>query len=255
MLPGTRLIVVDNASSDGSVGIARHHANTVIENTRNLGFGTACNLGADAGSSELILFVNPDAGLGPDALDAMVKAADMWPDTGAFNPQFLGADETPFQRGPGVLPGCTAVPEAFSNDEISILSGAAVLCRRTAFEAIGGFDEQIFLFFEDDDLSIRLRAGGWALRQVGDAHVRHLVGRSSTSSFATRLLKERAFARSELYVAAKHGIRIDRRARALRALRRFVLAVAVFDSDRISRNLGRFRGYIDGPYGPQSTAS
>ncbi|MEM9370002.1 MAG: glycosyltransferase family 2 protein [Pseudomonadota bacterium] len=246
-LPETRLIIVDNASSDGSVRIARSHADILVENLRNKGFGSACNQGAAEGTAEYLLFVNPDARLNPSALKALLSMARQRPAAAAFNPVFLDPDGKPFLRGACLRSDASLARIGGSTREIDVLSGATFLCRRTAFQEIGGFDERIFLFFEDDDLSIRLRRAGWQLFQVGDAKVEHLVGRSSPTKFSTRLLKERAYAQAELYVSAKHGVSISRTSRIGRAMRRLLLACLLFDRERISRNLGRLQGYIAGP--------
>ncbi len=243
-LDAASVTVVDNHSSDDSVAIARAAGAEVIENAQNLGFGTACNQGAASGSAGLILFVNPDAEMTPPALDALLEAAERHPGAAAFNPQILNEDGSPFLRGPGPEGRQLPPPEAFADGEIDTLSGAVLLCRRNAFDQIGGFDPQIFLFFEDDDLAMRLRAQGWALRQVGSAAVPHAIGTGSAPSLRTLLFKERCFAKARRYLAAKHGIAFDRQREVLRALQRLILACLTFDRPRILRNLGRLQGYL-----------
>ncbi|MEM7177849.1 MAG: glycosyltransferase family 2 protein [Pseudomonadota bacterium] len=243
-LGAASVTVVDNHSSDDSAAIARDAGADVIENARNLGFGTACNTGAAEGTAGLILFVNPDAEVTPPALEALLDAAERHPDAAGFNPQILNQDGSPYLRGPGLGGRHLPAPEAFADGEIDTLSGAVLLCRRAAFEQIGGFDPQIFLFFEDDDLAMRLRAEGWALRQAGAAHVPHAIGTGSAPALRTLLFKERCFARARRYLAAKHGIAFDRRREALRALRRLILACLTLDRTRVLRNLGRLQGYL-----------
>ena len=94
--------------------------------------------------------------------------------------------------------------------EVPVLSGAALFVRRADFEAVGGFDPQIFLYHEDDDLSLRLSAERGPLVFVRDALVRHQGGRSSARSPAVAALKARAGHGSRVYAARKHGLPLAR---------------------------------------------
>ncbi|MBY8976982.1 glycosyltransferase family 2 protein [Rhodobacteraceae bacterium NNCM2] len=243
-LPGTDVIVVDNKSCDNSAEIAERAGAKVIRNSKNLGFGVGCNIGAAAGEAEFILFVNPDAIVKPKALRAMLEDAERHPEAGAFNPQLINGDGTPYQRGPSILDRRREGPVCFGHGEVDVLSGAVLLCRRAAFEQIGGFDEEIFLFFEDDDLSIRLTTAGWKLRQVGDAVVTHVLGTGSKRSLRICLIKERAFAEAQRYVAAKHGKPLCEVDECSRALRRLLQACVLLDRPRVVRNLGRLQGFL-----------
>lgn len=168
----------------------------VIQNERNVGFAEANNIGAVDQSSPYLIFLNPDAFPEPSWLAALLQTAERYPQAAAIGSTQLRAD------APGVFDGVgdvlhasgfayrawhgkrrAAVPplsETFS------ACGAAMLVRREAFEAMGGFDERYFCFFEDVDLGFRLRLAGWRVVQAPDAVVAHVGGGSTgqRSAFA-----------------------------------------------------------------------
>jgi len=106
-------------------------------------------------------------------------------DAGEWSPRSLAARET--------------------SAEVKILSGAALFCRQDAFEQVGGFDERIFLYHEDDDICLRLRQAGWALRLEHGAAARHVGSGSTGYSKASVRAKAYAIAQSRLYVEQKHN--------------------------------------------------
>jgi GT2 family glycosyltransferase len=212
--PGANIIVVDNASKDSSVQIAQSLGAEVIQNKQNVGFGIACNQGAFIGNSEFILFLNPDARLRDGALEKLILAAERFPNVGGLNPRMLGEDgRQRFRKSSFLVPQTRAEKRHSRNDlpqedrELKFLSGAALLCRRTAFEDIGGFDQNIFLYFEDDDLSVRLISSGWQLYYVHDAIVEHDSHAGYTSGETKmHFFKGYHWAIAQAYVAKKHAI-------------------------------------------------
>lgn len=241
---GVPMVVVDNASSDASVAIARQGGAKIIEAGDNLGFGTGCNLGARAAVTEFILFLNPDARLLPRTLDILLADAAANPKAAAFGPLILddGQPELPraitlLEKGPAMM---DAVPE--QPCEPGFLSGACLLVRRAAFEAVGGFDEAIFLYLEDDDLCLRLRQAGWALRLVPQAHVVHHQSTSSPPSRQSLKLRNHHTMASHVYLAAKHGLCVDFKAMARKARKRLRTARLMLDRKRIAINQGRLSG-------------
>ncbi|MEL6372677.1 MAG: glycosyltransferase family 2 protein [Pseudomonadota bacterium] len=224
--PGCQVIVADNASGDASIVRAQAAGAEVVALGENLGFGTACNRGAAASSRPLVLFLNPDARLAPGALEALLKAANAHPDAVAFNPRIMEASGEQFfrTRSRALPPDRQGMPT--TDRAITILSGAALLCRRDAFEAIGGFDERIFLYCEDDDLGARLAQAGGQLRYVHDAVVTHAGGGSSTPSAQGERIKAYHLMWSRRYVAAKHGRPVSRVGEAWRLGWRWIGAAA-----------------------------
>lgn len=238
-------IVVDNASGDDTVDVVKRRGVRCIQNDKNVGFGAGCNIGAEATVAEHILFLNPDAVLLEDALERLLQAAERYPDAGAFGPALLGEDGTGGFRLESFLhPRPSNVPMAQPAAECCwpFLVGAAFLCRREAFVAIGGFDEGMFLFYEEDDLFLRLRDAGWSIVCVPDAKVKHVPGRSAPPSFAVERLRQFHWIQSHAYVAAKHGLEFNPNEERRSAWKRLFLGVLQCDRLRIGGGLGRIQG-------------
>ena len=208
------VIVVDNASRDGTAAGAEQRPGTrVLQLGTNVGFGAACNAGAKLAQTPYLLFLNPDATLRPETIEVLVAAARRYPHKSVFNPRILHDDGSLNLRAPsrflGRAKGTRAKrPEA--DTAIDVLTGAAVFIRREAFEDIGGFDESIFLYFEDDDLSLRLLSAGYGLFHIHDAVVVHDGGTASLPSPALTRFKNYHWMRSYDYVARKHGEPLSR---------------------------------------------
>ncbi|MFK7877638.1 MAG: glycosyltransferase family 2 protein [Paracoccaceae bacterium] len=201
----TPIIVVDNGSPD-PVQVNTAH---VIRNSTNEGFGRACNQGAAVARTEFLLFLNPDARLHPDALEALVHSANTSPDAAGWNPRFNdGKGSETFQRRSKIDPKrtATAVPLPKLDCPIGTLQGSAIFLRKDLFDLVQGFDPAIFLYHEDDDLSLRLRAHGPLMRSYG-AQVTHLEGRGSPRTPNTAYFKAFHMARSRRYAYGKHGHR------------------------------------------------
>jgi GT2 family glycosyltransferase len=203
------VVIVDNASVDTEplAALCAEHGVRLVRNARNLGFGVACNLGAEGAKTEFLLFLNPDAALMPDTLDRLVAAADCYPAASAFNPRIAESDGTPFfKRKSYLMPRAEWMPRGWpeSDREVSVLSGAALFVRRKYFEKVGGFDPGIFLFHEDDDLALRLKAECGPLMFIRDALVQHVGGSSSARSAEIAALKAWHMGHSRVYAARKH---------------------------------------------------
>lgn len=238
-------VVVDNASRDGSADAAAAAGAEVIRNPRNLGFGTGCNIGARAGCAPLILFLNPDATLEDDTLVRLEAAAAADPGAGAWAPRIVEADgRLFFRRRSFLLPRGVRQPVPEADADVLMLSGAVLMVRRTAFEAIGGFDETIFLFHEDDDLCLRLTRAGWRLRHVHGAVARHGRGRSSGETDAMRHFRAREAALSQTHVAAKHGRPLRVAIEIWRARWRRIVARLQGRRDRVAALSGRIDGLL-----------
>lgn len=208
---GVPAIVVDNASADGTAEVARAHGARVIRNAANEGYGRANNIGLRAAASGLVLVLNPDIVLDPGAVQALVDAAARYPEAGMLAPRIVEPDGrfffqprsllSPYLENPG---GRLVLPEG--DCCAPFLSGACFLVRRELFLALGGFDSEIFLFYEDDDLCRRVADAGHALVHVHDAVARHARGASSAPK-PGRVFKARWHqAWSRAYVACKYGL-------------------------------------------------
>ncbi len=201
------VIVVDNASPDGSaeVALAARPSARVIRAPRNLGFGPGANLGFAEVTTEFGMLLNADATLEPTSIAGLIAAARRYPQAALLAPEIIAEEghmqfghDLPFRRlrGPVVEPVGDAC--------CWYVGGSAMFLRMSVLRELGGFDPEIFLYFEDDDLCMRVRAAGHALVHVAGIRVRHLGGASSAPS--ARLSHFKAFHQgwSRLHLQAKH---------------------------------------------------
>jgi GT2 family glycosyltransferase len=204
------VIVVDNASSDGSLLGIQDDAGSecrveVALNARNLGFSVACNMGAALASGKYLLFLNPDCMIDPGALGQMLRTLGhdrqvgmvggflSNPD-GTEQPGGRRAIPTPwrsFVRAFGLSRFCDRWPKLFASYdlcvqpiptqpvEVEAVSGACMLVRRNALEDVGPLDEGYFMHCEDLDWCMRFRQHGWKVVFVPSATVVHHLGACS----------------------------------------------------------------------------
>jgi len=185
--PQDRVIVVDNASSDGTAAAVRRRFPVVrvLAMPENVGFGRAVNAGVAAGEGEAVVLVNNDLFVEPPFVGALLAALEADPDVGmvaglslvpggelvdGFGIELdvtLAAYNRLRLRPPSAAPGVLAGP-----------SGGAAAYRRRAFEAAGGFDAALFAYGEDADLALRLRRAGWRAAAAPQARGVHLGGAS-----------------------------------------------------------------------------
>jgi N-acetylglucosaminyl-diphospho-decaprenol L-rhamnosyltransferase len=159
------VLLVDNASSDGTAASARALGLPIVEAGSNLGFGAACRIGADATSAPLLLFLNPDARPQPGSLERLRAVADERPDWAAWQPAVMLPDGRINSAG-GVVhylglswAGRCEQPASELADapyEVPFASGAALVIRRGAWTQLDGFDDSYFLYGEDCELGLRL---------------------------------------------------------------------------------------------------
>jgi N-acetylglucosaminyl-diphospho-decaprenol L-rhamnosyltransferase len=221
-----RVIVVDNASGDGSAALVRSDFPevTLVELPENAGFGRAVNAGVRAGEGEAIVLVNNDVLVEPGFVDAivaplgsprvgMVAGLTTIPDTGYVDGFGIELDRALAAYNRGRLS-----PIGTPVGRLAMPSGGAAAYRRAAWEAAGGFDEALFAYGEDVDLGLRLRALGWEAAAAPEARGVHLGGASAgvDSPFQRELA---GFARG--FLLRRYGILSSRaapRALAVEAL-------------------------------------
>ena len=207
---GVPVVLVDNASADPVAldGLAESAGARVVRSAKNLGFGVGCNLGAAQAVTEFVLFLNPDAALEPGCVAALEAGMDRHPAAAAANPRISDAWGRPyFKRRSALLPRARHMARGWppTDCDVTVLSGAAIFVRRAAFEQVGGFDPQIFLYHEDDDLSLRLAAQAGPLMFIRDAAIRHIGGSSSERSAEGAAFKAWHMGQSRIYALQKHG--------------------------------------------------
>jgi N-acetylglucosaminyl-diphospho-decaprenol L-rhamnosyltransferase len=204
--PGMPAIVADNASTDNSAAIADAAGARVIRLPRNEGFGRANNAGLALARTPYVLLMNPDARLRPGCLDLLVAAADGNPDAGLVVPAIFKADGSRFEKWSSMIsvPAFRARAQATPGiRDIPFASGAVVLARRDLLERLGGFDPDIFLYFEDDDLSRRVLDAGFRILLADGAQADHAGNTSSPPSPAMTAVKSWHRAWSERHVRQK----------------------------------------------------
>jgi N-acetylglucosaminyl-diphospho-decaprenol L-rhamnosyltransferase len=182
---GDELVVVDNASRDGTPDVVRAAVPqaTVVESAENLGFAGGCHAGARASRAPLVLLLNPDAVPAPGCLDALRACAVECPAWGAWQALVTMAGGELVNTAGNVVhylgfgwAGDCGRPVADVDQrprEVGFCSGAALVVRREAWDAVGGFDERYFMYGEDLDLSLRLRLAGWGVGIAPAARVVH----------------------------------------------------------------------------------
>ena len=182
--PSFEVIVVDNASTDGSASVAAGFSDVItIFSDVNLGFGGGCNLGATRSRSKYLIFLNPDTVVDPGWLDALIRLLDKQPQVGLVTAKILMLNDptrintcgnTVHVSGLTLCRGLGVSSESFDREEeVDAVSGAAFAIRREVFESLGGFDETMFLYMEDTDLSLRARLAGWESMYAPESIVYH----------------------------------------------------------------------------------
>jgi len=198
------VIVVDNASTDGSAEATRDsfpQAKLII-NSENRGFAAAANQTIKIARGEYILLLNPDTLVHRSSLDNLVRVLDEEPAVGACGPRLVDVEGKTYPSI-GYLPTFRSVlygktffrtigifrshykkltANDFDYDKllcVEQLSGAVLMVRRSVFEEIGLMDESFFMYYEDADLCLRVRKAGWKIVYTPTSIVTHIGGRSS----------------------------------------------------------------------------
>jgi GT2 family glycosyltransferase len=178
------LVIVDNASTDGTPDLARslQARLRVLETGENLGFAGGCHIGVRSTRAPLLLFLNPDCQPQRDCLEELRRAAARHPDWGAWQAVVLLDDEhintsggVVHYLGMGWAGDCGGPLSALPGQdrEIAFPSGAAMVVRREAWIALDGLDREYFMYGEDLDLGLRLWLHGYKVGLVPSARVNH----------------------------------------------------------------------------------
>ncbi len=190
------IIVVDNASSDGSAEmVAREYPRVqLIRNSVNVGYARANNQGIRLSQGRYLLLLNSDTIVPAGALSALGQFMDDHPDAAACGPRLARTDglTQPFAFGNDptlaylLARGWNRLIfrrslhdwETHNVQPVDWVSGAALIARHDAIDQVGGFDERFFMYFEDNDLCLRLRRAGWQVIYNPAVTITHLGGAS-----------------------------------------------------------------------------
>ncbi len=245
------VVLVDNGSSDDSVALTRERFGevTVLEHGMNLGFGPAIDRAVRERPADPLILLNNDIDCEPRMIEAMLDAHAEGAeavagvlvqerDPGAIDSAGVVADST--LMGFDYLHGEPVARAATAADPLGPTGGAA-LYARDAFEAVGGFDERIFLYYEDLDLALRLAAAGGRCRLASEARAVHAYSASLGAGSGEK------FARtgwSRGYMLRRYGV-MSSPGRALRALAcEAALCAGQLLLDRTARGVvGRIEGW------------
>jgi len=223
------VIVVDNASTDDSLSKVEKITDLpfpihIIRNTQNLGFGVACNQGAEVGQGEYILFLNPDTRLHENSLTVPLRfmrepkndkvgicgiqlidedgrvsrTCARFPSLAVFMVQMMGLNKLPGFRSWSLQMDDWAHTDTRDVDHVI---GAFYFVRRAVFESLNGFDKRFFVYLEDLDLSLRANQAGWRSVYLATVRAFHAGGGTSRNIKAARLFYS---LRSRLLYGIKH---------------------------------------------------
>ena len=248
------VVVVDNGSADGTAELAREQfpAVTLLELGSNLGFGPAINRAVSEHRADPLILLNNDVECEPRFVEAMLDAAAegvqsvagvlvQERDPSLIDSAGVVADRT--LMGFDYLHGEPLEAALRAANPLGPTGGAA-LYDRAAFEAVGGFDERIFLYYEDLDLALRMAAGGARCRLAGEARALHAysasLGARSGEKFA-----HTGWSRG--YMLRRYGV-TSKPQLALRALAcESAICAGQLLRDHTAKGLGgRLRGWHDG---------
>jgi len=201
------VIVVDNASADGSAAMLRECFPDVrvIENVENRGFGAANNQALRVMTGRYALLLNSDAVLTDNAVYELYSFIEGRPDAALACGQLLNADgsrQNSIAAFPSLLTLMTNVPlleylfpKRFPSKrytyqgpvEVDSGIGACLMVRKAAIDAVGMFDERYFFFFEETDWALQMRRAGWKVVYVPTAFIYHLQGQSIGRNVRSRI--------------------------------------------------------------------
>ncbi|MCL6493981.1 MAG: glycosyltransferase [Ignavibacterium sp.] len=202
------IIVVDNASDDGSVEMIREKFPDVIliANEKNLGFGKANNIGLKKAQGKYVLLINPDTLVAEDTFIKLIEFFETHPEAGMAGCKILNPDGTLQLACRRSFPGpwtsftkVTGLSSLFPKSklfarynltyldenqtyEVDAISGSFMMLRKEVYEKVGGFDEQFFMYGEDLDLCYRIQKAGYKIFYVHSTQIIHYKGESTKRS-------------------------------------------------------------------------
>ena len=195
---GRPVVVVDNASTDGSRELisSSYPEVVLIKNDVNRGFGCAANTGFDRVETKFALLVNPDVKMGEIEIAALEsEALSLSSDSGWL---FIAPNTG--------HPPDSRQPITASLDRIQSASGAALLFNMHALQMLGAFDEKFFLFFEETDLCRRALQKGWVMFYARDIRAEHELGTSTKRTSKIAFTRKWHFGWSSLSFYRKHRL-------------------------------------------------
>ena len=252
-----RIILIDNASHDNTLEIVREKVPQahIIHNETGLGYGNAASQGLALVETEFALMMNPDAVFEAGTIEKLVQVMDEDASTGMISPLLPlpsgGYDKAwngPFDRRPLMPSNRDSEPRPEGRFCTWYVSGAVILLRMAAAKKAGFFDPAIFLYFEDDDLCMRIMKAGYTIQIEPAAEATHAVGGSVGTGLDKFYEKFYHMAWSRLYFEAKYVSSASARALGLKQVLRFgpkaVLYGLTLNRRKATRDWARFSGSL-----------
>jgi GT2 family glycosyltransferase len=198
------IIVIDNASTDGSIEMLEEKYPTIVlvKNKRNEGFSKATNQGIRLAEGSYVLLLNPDTVVTPGSISQLIKFFDQYTDVGIVGPKLLNHDGT-------LQPSCRSFPNLINmavfsflgyekikkqsevvpylfecwdhsySREVDFVIGAAIMTKKAVFETVGYLDEDLYFYGEEKEWSYRVRKAGFKIYFHPEAKIVHYGGQSS----------------------------------------------------------------------------
>lgn len=247
--------VVDNASSDGGAALVREKFPWVrlVENRENRGFGAANNQVLAECAGRYIVLLNPDTEATPEAFRRMTAWMDANPEVGLAGPTVNDPDGSRQDTVSPTYPGQKRTAGELSGlpGEIACVMGACQIVRTRLMRELSGFDEEFFLYGEDQDLCLRIRKKGYRIGHIDGAVILHHGGKSERGALPADVCRKKASAEYLFY--RKHYrpetvLRIARshvRRERLRLLLTRLFLPFVRDRARAVAKLERYRVVYD----------
>ena len=195
--PRIEIIVVDNNSSDDSVSYMRKEFPkvNVIESSKNNGFAGGNNIGAGAALGQYLLFINNDTKVTKDFLIPMIELCKRDAHVGCVQPEMRVMNHPDLLDEAGAYLTLSGflyhygyrkvhrLPMYQTTRVVFSAKGACMLIPKHAFEEVGGFDEDFFIFFEETDLCHRLWLAGYKVIYMPDSHIYHVAGGDTVDTY------------------------------------------------------------------------
>ena len=198
-----KVFVVDNASTDGSSDFIKDNFPSVhlAVNTKNVGFAAANNQVLPQCKGKYIFFLNPDTEIMSDTFSEAISFMDANPRIGLAGTKIINPDGTLQWSVSYKYPGQRYTASEVSDlpGKIACVLGASIIARSELIKEIEGFDEDFFLYGEDQDLCLRIRKMGHVIGYIDSATVIHLGGQSEKDSLSSEVWKKKIHAEYIFY--------------------------------------------------------
>ncbi|HAX62074.1 MAG TPA: glycosyltransferase family 2 protein [Elusimicrobia bacterium] len=226
------IVVVDNASEDGSVELVqnKYPGVKIVKNEKNLGFAKANNIGIRISRGKYVILLNSDTKILNSSLDKMLDYIDTHPSVGIVGPKLIGEGEEIIQMSwhwyPTIFKEAVQkilAPQYISKYKImrlvveflvrkkrnvELVPGACMLVRKKVFDDVGLLDENLFLYFEEPDFCMRVRNAGWKIVFLPEAKVIHKLGQTMKKIGKETLI---IYRESQLYFYKKHNSKLQQK--------------------------------------------